>query len=491
MRNKTILTLCALGAFIIPATTMAAPAAVVQFAVGEVSAQDRAGTSRPLVKGAPIEAGDTVNTGSGRAQLRFTDGAYVSLQPDSQFRVDEYTFNGKTDGSERGFFSLVKGGLRTITGLVGRTNKRNYQIRTRVATIGIRGTEYTISYSASVLGSVGEGEIAVCNGAGCLDVASGQSYYVADENSLPVLTAVRTSLPPPPPNRHPRNPFVASNDNEDAASRNATSGESVDAQGAPTAIIPVSPPPMTGTNNDDAFKPPQNGGNNTPPVLQAVVLATTFNDYEFSAGGTSSDHTPEVHLVDAIVPGGRLELWEDGSGTTGKGSTRLVDHGNRGQVAWGRFVDGTLDGTGANAGAVFEGSRSFHYVVGKVTETARLPTVGVATYTPVGWTTPTSDSGAATLLGASLVADFAASNVKANVALLGPNLGVVSMTGTVSPVASTFSGAATATGTGCTARCTGEFAGFFAGPNAQYAGMTYVVGGTTFGNVRGAVALRR
>ena len=153
-----------------PAVGYAAPAAQVDFAVGDVTAVGPNGQSRTLGKGAQIEQGDTVNTNAGRAQLRFTDGAYVSLQPQTQFRIDQYRYEGKSDGNEKGFFSLLKGGLRTITGLVGRSNKRNYQVSTSVATIGIRGTEYTIQYGQSVTGTVGEGEINVCNGAGCLSV---------------------------------------------------------------------------------------------------------------------------------------------------------------------------------------------------------------------------------------------------------------------------------------------------------------------------------
>ena len=182
-----------------PAIGYCAPAARVDFAVGNVTAVGVNGQSRPLGKGAQIEQGDTVNTNGGRAQLRFTDGAYVSLQPESQFRIDQYRYEGKQDGNEKGFFSLLKGGLRTITGLVGRTNKSNYQVSTSVATIGIRGTEYTIQYGKSVTGTVGEGEINVCNGAGCLSVTNGESYYVQGQDSRPVLTEKRTDLPPPPP----------------------------------------------------------------------------------------------------------------------------------------------------------------------------------------------------------------------------------------------------------------------------------------------------
>ena len=193
----------AAAALLAPPALLAAPAARVDFVIGDVVATDAQGKSRRLAKGAEIVQGDTVSTNGGRAQLRFSDGAYVSLQPASQFRIDEYRFAGKTDGSERGFFSLLSGGMRTITGLVGRTNKRSYQVSTAVATIGIRGTEYTVSYGGSVSGSVGEGEIVVCNGAGCINVTNGESYYVANAETRAVLTGKKSDLPPPQPEAPP------------------------------------------------------------------------------------------------------------------------------------------------------------------------------------------------------------------------------------------------------------------------------------------------
>src|SRR3954451_20343287 len=152
-----------LGSMLIALTVNAAPAARVEFVMGDPTAVNAVGRERALRKGDSVDSGDMVNTRTGRAQLRFSDGAYVSLQPDTQFRIDDYRYNGKSDGSERGFFSLLKGGMRTITGLVGRMHKRNYQVSTTVATIGIRGTEYTLSMNGGLRGSVGEGEIQVCN----------------------------------------------------------------------------------------------------------------------------------------------------------------------------------------------------------------------------------------------------------------------------------------------------------------------------------------
>ncbi|MCU0869113.1 MAG: FecR family protein [Burkholderiales bacterium] len=188
----------------------AAPAANVDFVHGDASVSGPGGQTRPLKRGAAVEPGETIVTGDGaRAQLKFTDGAYVSLSPGSQFRIDEYRFNGKPDGTEKGFFSLLKGGLRTITGLVGRVNKGAYQVSTSVATIGIRGTEYTIAYGNSVTGSVGGGGITACNAGGCTNVDSGETFYIPSADVRPVITFKTVDLPPPPPPPAPPAEVVA------------------------------------------------------------------------------------------------------------------------------------------------------------------------------------------------------------------------------------------------------------------------------------------
>ncbi len=124
--------------------TVFADAGRVNFAMGRVQATGSEGQRRVLTRGSAINSGDTIETSTGRAHLRFTDGSYISLRPGSQFRIDEYRFKGKTDGRERGFFSMLRGGLRTLTGLIGKVNNSTYRVNTETATIGIRGTHYSV-----------------------------------------------------------------------------------------------------------------------------------------------------------------------------------------------------------------------------------------------------------------------------------------------------------------------------------------------------------
>jgi hypothetical protein len=458
----------------------AAPAALVEFAAGHVSAVDGAGTVRPLAKGAEVQRGDTIETGTGRVQLRFSDGAYVSLQPGSQFRIDEYNYTGKSDDSERGFFSLIKGGLRTITGLIGRTNRRNYQVRVPVATIGIRGTEYTVFFDGQALGAVGEGEISVCNSAGCLNVTSGQSYVVANANVKPTLTTVRSFLAPPPPPRfvprhsgtqpaHPADPSIE-------FGSVFSSNDEVDQNGNRKAL--------QGTDTTVFGNPDGNTG-------QPIVLATTAAI--FTAPGTTHESGTSVGPTTGNVQGARLISWADGIGTTNSGTTTIVDSGNLGQIAWGRFTNGTLGGDGDNAGLVLSGDDSFHYIAAKATPVANLPVSGTLRFTQIaGSTTPTTTTSTAQLLAAALVANFTQSTATATVSLRGPDTNGVTITGSSAIVGNLFGGSAVGFGTACSGNsCSGSFSGVFAGPQVQYAGFTYDVQGTSFGSVRGAVVLHR
>jgi len=82
----------------------------------------------------------TVQKGSS-GQIVFSDNTLFSLSENSIFKIDQYRFNknGKT-ADERYVVDVVKGGFRTVTGLISKAGPTNYQVKTPVATIGVRGT---------------------------------------------------------------------------------------------------------------------------------------------------------------------------------------------------------------------------------------------------------------------------------------------------------------------------------------------------------------
>jgi len=197
-------------------------AATIMFASGAPRLIAADGGERPARQGGTVHAGDTLDTRDGRVQLSFRDGASMSLQPATRFRVDDYVFtgeSGKAAASDRGFFSLLRGGFRTLTGLIGKERRDQYRVETSVATIGIRGTAYTAQLDDQGLQvRTQAGRVSVCNAAGCIEVGPGEATSVGRPDERPRLqTAVSQplavgapALPTPEPTRSPEVPVQQS-----------------------------------------------------------------------------------------------------------------------------------------------------------------------------------------------------------------------------------------------------------------------------------------
>jgi hypothetical protein len=150
--------------------------------------------------GTPVRSGDTIRVGPvSNAQIRLADESIVGLRPGTVFRLDEFSYSGQGDGSERSLFTLLKGGFRTVTGAIGRLHSRErYAVRTPTATIGIRGTHYTVvhcdndcggadrgSIANGTYGGVTDGRIEVVNQTGEHEFAANTFFYVATASTAP------------------------------------------------------------------------------------------------------------------------------------------------------------------------------------------------------------------------------------------------------------------------------------------------------------------
>ena len=112
----------------------------VVFAKGAVSAQSPSGTVRVLGKQAPIYQGDIITTGSKSfSVIKMIDDSRISIRPDTVFSFEDYSFN---KGRDSAVMRLFKGGLRAISGLMSKRNPEVFKLKTSVATIGIRGTDF-------------------------------------------------------------------------------------------------------------------------------------------------------------------------------------------------------------------------------------------------------------------------------------------------------------------------------------------------------------
>jgi len=109
---------------------------------GEVIAMSNGG-SRELKQGDFVYVDDEIMTSNRSfAVLQFVDGAKVTVRPDSTMIVETYLYNGNDEDAAT--LSLVSGGLRVITGAMAKSNPENYKVRTPVALMGVRGTEFSV-----------------------------------------------------------------------------------------------------------------------------------------------------------------------------------------------------------------------------------------------------------------------------------------------------------------------------------------------------------
>ena len=129
---------------------------------------------------AELYSGDTLVTGTGQVQIRFVDGTMLTLYRDTKFSVDDYHY-GKGNG-DRARFSLLNGLMHTLTGDI---DKRNYQLTTRLANLGVRGTEYSVQLNESLHVSVDQGRVSLANAGGSILVGAGQSVVVTGPNVMP------------------------------------------------------------------------------------------------------------------------------------------------------------------------------------------------------------------------------------------------------------------------------------------------------------------
>jgi hypothetical protein len=185
-----------------------APAGQVTNLVGRVSAATPDGEIRRLAKGGAINSGEMVVTGANSyARMKMTDDSQIMLRPNTRFHIEDYNLSEKPE-ENRSFFSLLKGGFRSVTGLVAKRNRTNYRVRTAVATIGIRGTDYAVRECKNddcvdvdpvpadgLYLEVAEGGVDLTNEGGTQDFEAGEFGYVLDISSSPEAIAAEIAGP--------------------------------------------------------------------------------------------------------------------------------------------------------------------------------------------------------------------------------------------------------------------------------------------------------
>jgi len=93
--------------------------------------------------GDKLQEKDTVITDDfAKVQIVFQDETIVTIGKNSQFSISKYLYEDKKTPSVK--FVMLKGAMRVITGRIGKVAPQKFSVTTKTATIGIRGTNFSV-----------------------------------------------------------------------------------------------------------------------------------------------------------------------------------------------------------------------------------------------------------------------------------------------------------------------------------------------------------
>jgi len=91
--------------------------------------------------GTTLEKHDFISTSkAGKVQIVFKDHTIFTVGKNSTLDIAEYLYDESTPSNNKVQFNVLKGAFSSITGRIGKLNKSKFKLKTRSASIGIRGT---------------------------------------------------------------------------------------------------------------------------------------------------------------------------------------------------------------------------------------------------------------------------------------------------------------------------------------------------------------
>lgn len=160
---------------------------------GTVSAATGAAPAQPVKVGDTIRVGQTaVTAANSTVVLQFPDGQLTALSPNTRMTIEQYQFNEQAKSGNI-LLNLVRGGMRAVTGLIGRTSPDKVAFKAGTATIGVRGTDLTIAFDGlggPVLMTVSNGFATFTTPLGTVTIPAGSAIVVNPATGAVTLNVV-------------------------------------------------------------------------------------------------------------------------------------------------------------------------------------------------------------------------------------------------------------------------------------------------------------
>ena len=160
---------------------------------------------RDLQPGSELYVGDRLYTGvKGFMRLSMIDEAKIDMRCNSEMLIEDYKL---LRAGNRSVIYLIKGSLRKITGTIGKMADDVYEMKTPMATVGVRGTEYALRVlqahgcdgsldvnSNGLFVKVNRGAIDLKNKSGTQALNEGDAAHVTGDKNAPQAIDVKNGV---------------------------------------------------------------------------------------------------------------------------------------------------------------------------------------------------------------------------------------------------------------------------------------------------------
>ena len=155
---------------------------------GDVSIK-RGSTVLVAKTGTELEKHDFIATKkNGKVQIVFTDRTIFTVGKNSTLDIADYLYDESKPKKNRAKFNVLKGAFKSITGRIGKLNKSKFRLKTKSASIGIRGT-IVVADQDTVMCTSGAITVTTPNGASVRVEAGQKTFVTSGVPSLPVPIA--------------------------------------------------------------------------------------------------------------------------------------------------------------------------------------------------------------------------------------------------------------------------------------------------------------
>ncbi len=244
--------------------------------------------------GEELEKNDVINSAkASKAQITLNDNTIITIGQNSTLNIFDYAYDASKPKDSKASFGFMKGSFKSITGSIGKINKERFKLRTKSATIGIRGT--TI---------IGDQNIIACTDGAIRVTAAGISVDV-DKQEFTTTPQGQAPTPPEPLKEDTLNTLeqqAGGDEQENTSPSESSSGDNPE-DTPPDESSPDDTPPDVLENTPPVDTTPPDVLDDTPPNgpdKPDIPTAPSINSFTYQGyitGGTDNGSGVLTSLV--------------------------------------------------------------------------------------------------------------------------------------------------------------------------------------------------